>query len=97
MSEQAEYECIRDWRDLEVLPVGTVVMARHKSHGDTWPWVKTDDTELLDDDGERRNRAWACVAYTEDRSDADLLIQSDAVVMVWDGAHTLPRPTGGKR
>lgn len=70
-------------------------MARHKSHGDVWPWVKTDDTELRDEDGDRRNRAWACVAYAEDRSDADLLIQSDAVAMVWDGDWNL-RPVPPK-
>ena len=81
----SETDLIQDWRDLVALPVGSVVLARHKHHGDTWPWVKTDDTSLVDDDGYTRPTGWACVAYTADRTDADLLIDSNAVRLLWRG------------
>lgn len=92
MSAETELNAA-DWRYLATLPVGSVVMARHKAHGDAWPWVKTDDTELVDEYGDRVSTAWACVAYTADRTDADLLIESDAVVVVWHGGQVI-RPGG---
>ena len=84
------YRHIHDWRDLDALPVGSVVLARHKEHHDTWPWSKTDDTDLRDEDGYQRSWAWACVAYRDDRSSADLLIQSDAVIVLWSSDAEFP-------
>lgn len=88
-------DMITDWRDLVALPVGSVVLARHKTHGDSWPWVKTDDTDLMDENGDRRSTAWACVAYTADRPDAELLIQSSAVLVLWRGDVAFPPASEG--
>lgn len=85
-----KYELITDWRDLVALPVGSVVLARHKSHGDTWAWSKTDDTDLIDDDGLPAAKAWASVAYNADRIDSELLIQSDVVLVIWHGDSAFP-------
>jgi len=49
--------------ELDALPVGSVVLDRHAD-----AWQKQEDTELLDEEGKRRESAWASTAWMVDRT-----------------------------
>lgn len=76
-----------DVEALDRLPVGAVVIARHKRHRDIATWTKTDDTELMNEfrDGPETT-AWMSSTYTDDRRAEDLVEESSA---------TTPSPQGG--
>jgi hypothetical protein len=71
---------------LDRLPVGSVLLARHKRHQDVAVWVKTDDTELPNEFGDGpESTAWMSSTYTADRRAAELVEESSSIRVIWFG------------
>lgn len=72
---------------LNRLPVGAVLIARHKTHRGIATWTKTDDTDLENEFGDgRQATAWASVTYTKDRTAEGLILESSSIRLIWDAS-----------
>lgn len=54
--------------ELEALPVGSVVL-----DGDRDAWQRCSDTTRQDEDGQYMSSAWACPAWTSDRTSREVI------------------------
>jgi hypothetical protein len=74
---------LRHLREMDALPVGTVVYVHDDSTGDSNAWQLFDDViHLTDDFGDPAKTAWASPAYAREFSGHDLMMLSGEVTVL---------------